>query len=188
MRISGISLFTLHKMFLKDLFNYSKPAFFWFIIFLVSFAFLNFKWGLVAAPIYQYGMYSQRMFLRDTQTVYKIYINNKELALSKYTFTERDKLLGSLVNYKRSHEANELVYVNIKNVLSKAYVGKLMDRKTYVKDTINDKFTIWYNELLQQKVKESIKKVVVSRSYYTYTLNGIQQISPPENIYSFGTE
>lgn len=175
-------------MFLKKLYYYSKPAFFGFIGFLAVFAFLNYKWGMVAAPIYQFGMYSEPMNRRDTQTVYQIYINKKPVKLAQFTFTERDILLISLENYQKSFQVNESVYLTMNRILSKAGVGKLMKREVYVKDTAHTQFNDWYKKLLQEKMGYPVTSALVTRSLYSYERTGFKQISQPENIFSFGTQ
>lgn len=170
-------------MFLKKLYHYSKPAFFGLIGFLVLFTFLNYKWGIVAAPIYQYGMYSKLMHSKDTQIVYRIYINNKPFNLTELSFTERDILLISPENYQKSLRVNEEVYLTMNRIFSMAGASGIMKRE----DPHVSQFNEWYKNLLEKKIGYPVKTAVVTRSSYIYQDSGMIQISKPENIFSFGT-
>ena len=175
-------------MFLKDLYNYSKPAFYGFIGFLMAFIFLNYKWGMVAAPVFQFGMYSKPVSIKDTQTVYKVYLNEKPADLSKFGFTERDILLVSLENYQKSFPINESVYLTMNRILSAAGANGLMKREVYVKDANYTEFNYWYKKLLQEIAGYPVNSAVVTRSVYVSDSAGFKQISLPENIFPFGTQ
>jgi|SRR5690606_26552904 len=100
-------------MFLRDLYRHSRLLFLLFAGFLFSFIFLNIKWGIVATPVYQYGMFSKPFYLSDTFDVFEFYIEDEQIFLNDLHFTERDLLLVSLERFKRVKEGNRQVFETI---------------------------------------------------------------------------
>ncbi len=174
-------------MFIKDLYNYSKPAFYGFFGFLIVFIYLNYKQGIVAAPLFQFGMYSKPVSIKDTQSVYKIYLNGKLDDLSQYSFAERDILLVTPENYHKSFAINESVFQSMHRIFSAAGPNAFIKRSAYVYDENYAEFNDWYKLLLQKIAGYRVNEAVVTRSRYISDNTGLKQISAPENIFPFGT-
>jgi hypothetical protein len=93
-------------MFLKQLYNYSKVLFFALIFFIMLFVYINYKWGVTATPIHQFGMFSSVMKKTDTQNIYHIYADDRLVDMSKIYFSKRDLLLNSIAFYKIQQQYN----------------------------------------------------------------------------------
>ena len=145
-------------MFLFKLYNYSKLLFIVLILLLLAFVFINVKWGAVATPIYQYGMFSGPMHVKDTQTVIHFFINDKIVDISKYPFAERDLLLVSFNRYTDQEQKNTSVYGTMKTLLSPLGIDHLIKRPDYTNQLTDDAFREWYRTLLEGVVKYPVKK------------------------------
>src|ERR1700744_4254191 len=112
-------------MFIKELWTYSKKITIAFILFIILWGYFNYKQGAVAAPLFVYGMYSGKFFIKDTQRVIQLYANNKVIDLTKYSIIDRDLLQTSLQNYVAQKTVNEGVFLTMKRILDHAYIGHL---------------------------------------------------------------
>jgi hypothetical protein len=169
-------------MFIKKLYQHNKTAGFVFIAFIALYIFINYKWGVVATPVFQYGMFSTPFYLRDTQTAYRIYVNNKEIDITKHAFAKRDMLLVSLENYEKEKVVNTEVFLTMRQLLKKTGVGFLM-KQTYYSNSINDTtFTIWYKKLLEQIVGYPVINIAVFRQKVILKNSLVQPVSSPEKL------
>ncbi len=169
-------------MFIKDLYQYSKTVFIAFVLFIVLFIFINYKWGAVATPVYQYGMFSSVFNIKDTQTVYHIYVNDKKLDITQYHFAERDMLLISLENYAKALKNNSAIFFTMKHLLDKTGAGNLMQQQNY-SNTISDAtFTVWYKKLLQQTIGYPVLRAAVFTQNYIWEGGSIKPVSTPQKL------
>jgi hypothetical protein len=160
-------------MFIAQLYKYSKTTCLAFIAFILLFIFVNYKWGAVATPIYQYGMFSSKFYMKDTQAVFKIYTNDKLLDITAYHFTERDMLTVSLENYMKEAKVNRSIYNTINKI---PVLTKLMKPEFYTNNISDTIFTAWYKGLLQQVTGKSVDKLEIYRQkmiWYSGTLNEV---------------
>jgi len=168
-------------MFIKQLYLHSKWLCFIFTGFIVLFIFINYKRGVVATPVLQYGMFSEVFHKADTQVAYHIYVNDKPLDITRYDFAKRDILLISLENYEKI-KYNKIIFSTIKTVLNKAGVGGLMQQEVY-SNTINDTiFTNWYTRLVEQIVQYPVLKIAVLSQKFVWLANEMQPASAPEKL------
>ncbi|WP_462221946.1 hypothetical protein [Ferruginibacter sp.] len=169
-------------MFIKNLYRYSKTAFIAFVLFIVLFIFINYKWGVVATPVYQYGMFSSVFRIKDTQTVYHIYINDTKLDISQYHFAERDMLLISLENYAKAPKNNSTIFFTMKGLLDKTGVGSLMQQSNYFNTVSDTNFTVWYKKLLQQTIGYPVLKTAVFTQKYILEGKSLKPVSSPQKL------
>ena len=85
-------------MFLKKLYQQNKFLFVAVIVFLSTYLFLNFKWGVIATPVQQYGMFSGKFIIEDPLPVYLVKANGKLINNALLSPIERD-LLQSFPEY-----------------------------------------------------------------------------------------
>ncbi len=52
-------------MFLKKLWYYNKALFSFVTAFIIAMAIIMYKWGIVATPVLQFGMYSSKFYTSD---------------------------------------------------------------------------------------------------------------------------
>jgi hypothetical protein len=169
-------------MFIKKLYQYSKTAGFGFTAFIVLYFFINYKWGVVATPVFQYGMFSTPFYLKDTQTAYRIYVNDKEIDITKYAFAKRDMLLVSLENYEKEKIINTEVFLTMRQLLKKTGVGYLMKQACYSNNINDTAFTVWYKKLLEQIVGYPVVNAAVFRQKIILKNSIVQPVSSPEKI------
>ncbi len=105
-------------MFITKLFRHSKPMGVCFSAFILLFLLINYKWGLVATPVLQYGMYSGKYRLTDTITFYNISINGQP-NVARMSGSESDQVQSYLDDYVFYKENNLQVYQTMSNYFSK---------------------------------------------------------------------
>ena len=167
-------------MFIKNLYQYSKTAFIAFVLFIVLFIIINYKWGVVATPVYQYGMFSSVFHIKDTQTVYHIYINDTKLDITQYHFAERDMFLISLENYAKSPKSNSVIFFIMKRLLDKTGSGSLMQQANYSNTVSDTTFSLWYKKLLQQTIGYPVLKAAVFTQKYILEGKSLKPVSSPQ--------
>ena len=166
-------------MFLKELWRYHKLGFALLVLFLGLMAFLNYKHGAVATPIFQYGMYSGRIYIQDTQKVYQLKVNNQLLNLSKYSFSEIDIIQGSLINYKKQEVNNDAVFLTMKSIMSKIGVGHFMHQSSYSNNITNTAFTLWYKNIVQKIIGYPVYSLEVYEQKYIWQTDSLKPASSP---------
>jgi len=169
-------------MFIKKLYRYSKAVFFVFAAFIIAFVFINYKWGVVATPVYQYGMFSSVFHVSDTQVVYHIYVNDKHLDITKYAMAKRDMMLISLENYEKAKEINQPVFFTMKRILDKTGLGYLMSQPNYSNNINDTVFSMWYKKLLQKTTGFPVVKIAVFSQKYVWVNNLLNPVSSPEKL------
>jgi hypothetical protein len=167
-------------MFIKRLYRHSKILFFAFVLFIVAFIFINYKWGLTATPIYQYGMFSSKFYIKDTQSVFKIYVNEKLLDITKYSFAERDIMLVTLEKYGQQVNNNEAVYTVMKKIPQQ--FGITMPVGLYRCMVADKNFTGWYKKSLQQIIGYPVKKLEVYKQQVAWGNDAVQEITSPTKL------
>ncbi len=169
-------------MFLKKLYNFNKATFFLLLLLLSIYIYINFKWGVTATPVYQYGMFSNKMYLKDTQTVYKIFADDKLLDLSTLSFEKRDMLLVSLQNYSKQIVVNDAVFNTMKLAPQKIGVPGLMKPGRYRNTLTDENFTRWYKKLLAQITGKKIQSFSVYQHQTLWNNNILKVLTPPQKI------
>jgi len=169
-------------MFLKKLYRFNKTAFFSLLLFLIAFIYLNYKWGVHSTPVYQYGMFSSKFYMKDTQTVFKIYTDGRLLDITKYSFIEADRLFVSLQNYAKQKNVNESVYNVMKQIPAKIVAAGVMKHEFYTNDVTDEIFTKWYRQLLEKITGQPFIKLEVYRQKVLWYNNTLKEIASPEKL------
>ncbi len=163
-------------MFLKQLYGYSKTGCIIVVTFLLAFIYINFKWGIVAAPVFQYGMYSSPVHISDTQTVYMVEANKKIINGAELSFTDRDIVQLSLADYEREGFVNETVYNTMHRFLG--FTG-MMDHYKFINHTNDTGFTKWYHAKLEKITGSSIDSLAVYKQHFLWQQNTLQPSGAP---------
>jgi hypothetical protein len=148
----------------------------------VLFIFINYKWGAVVTPVYQYGMFSSVFHIKDTQTVYHIYVNDTKLDITQYHFAERDMLIISLENYAKAPKSNSSIFFTMKHLLDKTGAGNLMQQAKYSNTVSDATFTEWYKKLLQQTIGYPVIKAAVFTQKYIWEGKILEPVSSPQKL------
>jgi ribosome-associated translation inhibitor RaiA len=150
----------------------------------VLFIGLNVKQGIVATPILQYGMFSGKKMLADTANAYVFYINNKKIALSNYSFIERDILITSLEKYLNQTENNDAVYSSFSTIVQKLNIDVSKHKEKFFNNTNDSVFKKWYNQKLESITNLDIKTAEVYQQKYTWQNNKIQLTDTAKKIFT----
>ncbi|MEX1203282.1 MAG: hypothetical protein WEA59_08570 [Ferruginibacter sp.] len=169
-------------MFLKKLYEHSKFLFVVFISFILSFIFLNYKWGVVATPIYQYGMFSGTAHLKDTLTMMEININGVSPDMSQYSFISKDKMLVMPEKYLLSLYQNAAVQATMQSIFSKIGIGNWMHGSKFISDVNSKTFMLWYQHQLQYFVKANIDSIQINQRKLLWNGSKIVPLGLPQKI------
>lgn len=169
-------------MFLKELWLFNKKIFAGFMLFIFLMLVINYKWGAVATPVYQFGMFSSKFYMKDTQNVYKIYVNDNQLDITKYHFAERDMLLVSLQNYTKQKSVNQSVYNTMKQIPEKIGLTGVMNPEKYLNNTTDADFTNWYRKLLESITGYPVLKLEIYQQKVQWQNGSLRSVSSPEKL------
>ena len=152
-------------MYLKQLYFYDKKIFFLFIIYFVSFLYINFKSGLIVSPIMQYGMYSSMTKISDTISINRVYVNDTILDFSQLSMADRDVIDVSLDNFYSEKINNRNVYTTIKRVTK---ADRIMKEKVYLNSITDQIFYNWYQTLLENILNRKIDNIKILKQKYVW--------------------
>lgn len=146
-------------MFLKQLYQHNKGLFFVFVFFVFAFIFLNLKWGMVATPVYQYGMFSGPVHLKDTLRLTQVQVNGTFVDMDEYHFVTKDKMLVMPQKYLSAKQQNKVVQASMNSFFSKFGLGNLVDLTA--NDTLVDApiFMVWYQQQLSTMIDKKIDTI-----------------------------
>ena len=138
-------------MFLAQLYQHSKWLFTCLVAFLLAMLLINYKWGITAAPVHQYGMYSAKTALTDIQQVYELSVNGRPVDITRYNTFDRDMLLVSIEDFEKQQRVNEEAYATMKNIFRRAGLAGIMREQQFLGQVSPVQFTSWYKEQLQKR-------------------------------------
>ena len=166
-------------MFFKKLYRYNKTGCFVVIVFLLAYIYINAKWGVVATPVLQFGMYSSPFHIKDTQEIYMVKANQKMINCAELSFNDRDIVQLFLHDYERQLPVNTAVYNTMHN-----YSGlqSLMSYKNFTNHISDTAFTHWYKRKLERIIGEPIDLLSVFKQDLVWQLNGLQASGTPIKI------
>ena len=153
-------------MFLLKLYRFNKLAFFAFISFITAYIFLNYKWGLVATPIYQFGMYSGIEHTSGEYKTYAITVNDQQLNLNDFSAPQLDAMLIPIKHFKAQKENNAAVYKVFTNVFSKAGISGILKDANFDNNITDGEFTHWYLRSLSKILNYTVNSFqITSRNH-----------------------
>ena len=142
-------------MFLKQLYHYNKYGLTVFVLFIVVFLYLNIKWGLVATPVYQYGMFSGRYSVNDTQQVVHFYAGSDRVPVEKLHFSDRDLLFSMVEKYEAQKTQNISLYNTIDGIYARFGLKNFVKAGSYQNDVNDTTFSNWLRFFLYHKMNNS---------------------------------
>ena len=166
-------------MFLKELYRYSKTGCFMVIAFLLAFIYINVKWGVVATPVLQFGMYSAPFHIKDTQEVYMVEANKKLINCGELSFTEGDIVQIFLHDYERQQAVNAAVYTTMHNYPGLSGLMNYSNFTNHITDTV---FTRWYKRKLEKIIHETVDSLSVFKQEFVWQLNELQPSGTPTKL------
>jgi len=169
-------------MFFKKLYQHSKLLFWIFISFLFAFVFLNYKWGVVATPVYQYGMYSGPIYLSDTLHLMQVNINGEKLNMGKYSFASKDKMLVMPDRYLKSLHQNKAIQQSLQRIFTPVGMGSLFKSDKFVHQVQPQLFMQWYRNQLQNFIHEEINSIEILQQDYLRQATHLVPVAAPQKI------
>ena len=169
-------------MFLKALYQYHKGIFCLFVGFVCAFLFLNYKWGMVATPIYQYGMFSGQQDLKDSFSLLQVHINGAPVNMSKYHFVEKDYMLVMPKKYLSAAVQNEQVQATMHSFFAKFGWGSSVRTTS---DTVADTtiFMKWYQQQLEKFMPTPIRTIQITQQQYLWNgQHAVAQATPQNQL------
>jgi hypothetical protein len=163
-------------MFIKKLYSYSKVLFFVLMLFIISFIYLFYKWGVVATPVYEFGMYSKVQHVSDTQNIYRIFVNDSLVDMGKIYFPKRDILLVSLADYQMQNQENKNVFEVMRNFFIKTRLSSF-NLKNFTNNISDADFLNWYKTQLQNFLHIPVNKIELYSQQFLWKPGGFVQIS-----------
>lgn len=169
-------------MFLTNLFHYNKVLCAALIIYLIFFLVINYKQGAVIAPVYQFGMYSSKMYLQDTLSVYSLTVNGKLLSLSNLSYPERDLVISIPESYQRSKTLNPAVLKEMKKIASQTYLNNLLTIGKY-ENQINDTiFSNRYEHTVSSFFHINGAAIKMFTQKYVWDKDSVKAVGSPQNF------
>ncbi len=169
-------------MFIKKLYQYSKILCISTIVFLLVFIYINYKWGITATPVLQYGMFSTPFYIKDTQTVYRIEANGKMINNAVISLIDRDIIQISLENYERQRPVNTSAYTTMKKYISYIGLGSFMNSEKFTNSISDSEFTNWYKLKLEKIIKQPIKSLAVYKQQFIWQATMPEPIDSPSKL------
>ena len=169
-------------MFYKKLYQHSKGLFWIFVSFLFAFVFLNYKWGVVATPVYQYGMYSGPIYLSDTLHLMQVNINGKKLNMGEYPFASKDKMLVMPDKYLKSLHQNKAIQQSLQRIFTPVGMGALFNSDKFVQQVQPQLFMQWYRSQLQRFIHEEINDIEILQQDYLRQATHLVPLGTPQKI------
>ena len=155
-------------MFLKALIKFNKIYFLVSLILLLAFLFINYKWGMVAAPISHYGMYSGVYKTTTPITIYKHTVNGKVINFQNLSIIQNDFLQSFPAYYENEADINHAIFSNMIAYLSRLYLAQQNDSAKFLNRFSKEQFKSWYQYKLGEIVKSSIDSFSLMRQDYIW--------------------
>lgn len=169
-------------MFIKQLYQHSKTMFFCFLSFMILFVVINYKWGLVAMPVLQYGMYSGKHFLKDTLSFYTVSVNDKPLNSAVMSQGDIDNIQSYLDTYLLYQESNKVTYHSMRKYI--AYVGleSFANHCKYNVVVSDASFYKWFRNKMEKVAGVPVHQLSANRQLLTWTGTTLQPAGPAFKI------
>lgn len=175
-------------MFIKKLFQYNKALFALFIAGILLFIIINYKWGIVATPILQFGMYSSVFHIKDTQTVYLVKVNGRMIRNADISLTSRDILQVFPENYEKQERVNEAAYATMKKYIGYTGLSRYMQFVKYHNRITDSLFTNWYKTKIEKITGSPVHSLKLYRQHFIWNENKLEPFGTAVKLIDFGTQ
>lgn len=155
-------------MFLQQLYRYNKFLFGALLVFITAMLIINYKWGVTATPVQQYGMYSRKMYLADTQKVIRLEADGQPVDFSKYSPVNRDLMQLPVIRFARQQQVNQTAFATMQGIFAKMGLSGLLHAHCFTNDTDTAVFNRWFKAKVENITGRKINSLRVSESYYVW--------------------
>lgn len=175
-------------MFIKKLYQYNKALCVFFVSGALLFLFINFKWGVVATPMLQFGMYSSIFHVKDTQVVYKVEVNDNIIRNADVSLTNRDVLQVFPDYYEKQASVNEATYATIKKYISYTGLAGFMKKSNYQNDINDSMFVHWYKTKVESITGNPVHSLKLTRQNFVWNGDSLEPIGTASKLLEIGTQ
>lgn len=158
------------------------------MLFIILFGVINYKWGFVATPVLQFGMYSQVFHTKDTQTVYIIEANNKVINCAEISLTNRDILQLYPENYEKEKIRNEAAYLTMKKYISFTGLSGFMNYEKFSNKISDSLFTIWFKTRVERITGSPVNSLHVFRQHFVWNSKELEAVDSLSKLKYLGTQ
>jgi hypothetical protein len=170
-------------MFFKKLYQQNKILFITVVVFLSAYLFLNIKWGVIATPVQQYGMFSGKFNIEDPIPVYLIKANGKMINHARLSPIERDLLQAYPEYYQTQQSNNEAVYNSMKKFLFTGGIFVESRHKDKFFNQVNDTiFSNWYRARVSEIINAKVDSLEVYEQFFQWKDHGLHPIDTPAKL------
>lgn len=169
-------------MFLTQLYKYNKFLFTCLISFILLSSIVFYKWGAVATPIYQYGMFCKKFQLADTQQVYQISINNKLVDYSEFNQHDIDLTQEVIYNYVKQKKTNLEIYHTLHSFYAKLGLESIMKEEHFLNSLTDKEFVIWFASIIPRHKNVNPAELKVEQYYYLFNNQKLELITKTKVI------
>lgn len=168
-------------MFLKALYFYNKAMFVIAMLCLGVFIFLNVKWGWVATPFQQFGMYSGQYHLKDTQVVFTILNAHGNMIDDDFPVSAIDFIQAYPYPYETMDKKNQEVYNNFSAFRFLGFANASHFQNKVSKEEINE----WFFKRIFQKLGKPPAPATIYENKIGWGNGGMILYSSPQKIADF---
>ena len=169
-------------MFVKQLYQFNKWLFGCFVLFIMAMIFINYKWGMTATPIQQYGMYSAKMAVNDTLKSYQVYVNQKKIDPTTYGLVDRDMMQIPVADFEKQQAVNEQAFATMKGIFNKIGMGGLMKKENFINTTTAEQFTNWYKKQLEKRSGHQVDDLSIFEQQYIWNSSNVVPVGQPRKV------
>ena len=169
-------------MFLKALFKFNKMYLVITVLLLFTFLFINYKWGMVAAPISHYGMYSGVYKTQTPKTIYTHTINGKVINSQDMSIIQNDFLQSFPEYFQNESNINHSVFKTMQPYLQKLGVAKQKDSAKFLNHFTKQEFKNWYEQKLSAIVNNKIDSFSIQQQDYIWSATGLFPVGKATKI------
>ena len=132
-------------------------------------------------------MFSEKFYLKDTQTVYRVTLDGKNPDLQKKSFSQRDILLVTPEYYKRSKEMNHAVFQGMKSISQLVKSENFLKSGLYNNNISDSEYFQWYKVTSNSILNTQNENIEVFTQKYIWDADSLKPVSPPAKITYFGS-
>ena len=175
-------------MFIKKLYQYNKALCSLFVAGALLFLVINFKWGVVATPLLQFGMYSSVFHIKDTQVVYQVEVNGHNIHNANVSLTNRDLLQVFPDYYEKQASVNEAAYATIKKYIRYTGLSGFMKKSNYQNDINNSMFVHWYKTKVETITGSPVHALKLNKQNFVWNGDKLEPVGIASKLVEIGTQ
>jgi hypothetical protein len=170
-------------MYFIKLYQQNKFLFITVVVFLSAYLFLNFKWGVIATPVQQYGMFSGKFMIEDPLPVYWVKANGKMINHAQLSPIERDLLQAFPEYYQTEKSNNEAVYNSVRKFIFPGVPFNENSHKDKFFNRVNDTiFSNWYRAQVSKIINERVDSLEVYQQFFRWKDHRLHPIDTPAKL------